>query len=80
MWKVEGHSFNPQKTYGYKVFQSREAWEQALEVLWAEQVRPNIEKGLCAAVYTQLSDVEDETNGMLCYDRTGKKSEVTSNK
>ena len=80
VWKVEGHSFNPQKTYGYKVFQSREAWEQALEVLWAEQIRPNIEKGLCAAMYTQLSDVEDETNGMLCYDRTGKKSEVTSNK
>ena len=72
VWKVEGHSFNPRKTYGYKVFQSREAWAAALEALWGEQIRPNIEKGLCAAVYTQLSDVEDETNGMLCYDRVGK--------
>ena len=26
-------------------------------------------KGLCATVYTQLSDVEDETNGLLTYDR-----------
>ena len=26
-------------------------------------------RGLCAAVYTQVSDVEDETNGLLSYDR-----------
>jgi hypothetical protein len=32
-------------------------------------VLPAIEKGLCAAVLTQLSDVEDETNGLLAYDR-----------
>ena len=30
---------------------------------------PNIEKGLSASVYTQLSDVEEETNGILTYDR-----------
>ena len=28
-----------------------------------------IERGLCATVYTQVSDVEDETNGLLTYDR-----------
>ena len=28
-----------------------------------------IPQGLCAAVYTQVSDVEDETNGLLTYDR-----------
>ena len=28
-----------------------------------------IRRGLCASVLTQLSDVEDETNGLLTYDR-----------
>ena len=30
---------------------------------------PMQDKGLCGAVYTQLSDVEEETNGLLTYDR-----------
>ena len=30
---------------------------------------PAISLGLCAAIYTQVSDVEDETNGLLSYDR-----------
>ena len=33
------------------------------------EILPNIEKGLSASVYTQLSDVEEETNGILTYDR-----------
>ena len=28
-----------------------------------------MEKGLCAAIYTQVSDVEDEVNGLITYDR-----------
>ena len=40
-----------------------------LEKLYLEQIIPAKEKGLCAAIYTQLSDVEDETNGLLSYDR-----------
>ena len=28
-----------------------------------------MERGLCAAIYTQLSDVEDEVNGLVTYDR-----------
>ena len=30
---------------------------------------PPFPRGLCAAVYTQLSDVEDELNGLMTYDR-----------
>ena len=37
--------------------------------LYKEEILPMIDKGLCAAIYTQLSDVEDETNGILTYDR-----------
>ena len=34
---------------------------------------PCVKNGLCAAVYTQVSDVEDETNGLLTYDRKVEK-------
>ena len=29
----------------------------------------NIPKGLSASIYTQLSDVEEETNGFITFDR-----------
>ena len=41
----------------------------ALEKLYLDEVVPMIERGLCATVLTQLADVEDETNGLLTYDR-----------
>jgi len=34
-----------------------------------QEVLPLIPKGLCGTVYTQVSDVEDETNGLLTFDR-----------
>jgi hypothetical protein len=37
--------------------------------LHSRQIIPAIAGGLSASVYTQLSDVEDETNGLLTYDR-----------
>ena len=42
---------------------------EALTALYMEQILPCVEKGLSAAVYTQVSDVEDETNGLRTYDR-----------
>jgi len=68
-YKIAEHSFNKTKTYGYKKFKNREEFVKAFCSLYENQVLPLIEKGLCAAVYTQLSDVEDETNGILTYDR-----------
>ena len=37
--------------------------------MYAEMVNPAIAQGLCGVVYTQLSDVEDEINGLYTYDR-----------
>ncbi len=68
-YKIEGHSFNLDKTYGYSFFTDREKFEDAFENLYLNEVIPMIERGLSAAVYTQVSDVEDETNGLLTYDR-----------
>ena len=67
--KIEGHSFNLDKTYGYKYFSKAEEFEKALERLYLDEVVPAVRKGLCAAVLTQVSDVEDETNGLVTYDR-----------
>ena len=41
----------------------------ALEKLYRDEVLPLASEGLCATVLTQVSDVEDETNGLLTYDR-----------
>ncbi len=67
--KIDGHSFNADKTYGYRFFGTEEEFEAALIALYEEQIIPAIENGLNAAVLTQVSDVEDETNGLLTYDR-----------
>jgi hypothetical protein len=68
--RVEDHVFNLDKNYGYSTMQSKEEFEDAFCRLYREQVIPQIQNvGLCATVYTQVSDVEDETNGLLTYDR-----------
>ncbi|MBR4062689.1 MAG: MFS transporter [Clostridia bacterium] len=67
--KIEGHSFNLDKTYGYSFFKDTESFGKALKDLYMNEVIPMIDRGLCATVYTQVSDVEDETNGLVTYDR-----------
>ena len=68
-YKPEGHVFNPVNTYGYRFFKEQADFENALVRLYEEEIVPAVAKGLCGAVYTQVSDVEDETNGLLSYDR-----------
>lgn len=68
-FKIPEHSFNLEKTYGYKKYEDREAFVRDLRELYLGQILPLIREGLCAAVYTQVSDVEDETNGLLTFDR-----------
>ena len=68
-FKPKGHVFNTEKTYGYGKFENREDFVVALRKLYVEEILPLKEKGLCATVYTQVSDIEDETNGLLSYDR-----------
>ena len=66
---VEGHIFNPSNTYGYGGCKTPEALTQKLKEIYEKRVIPAVQKGLCASVYTQISDVEDEINGLLTYDR-----------
>lgn len=69
VYKVQDHTFNRNKTYGYKLFDRQEDFMDALERLYREGILEAKKKGLSAAIYTQLSDVEDETNGIMTYDR-----------
>lgn len=66
--RVQGHAYN-EKDFGYKKFESVPALETALEDLYQNQIRPAVAQGLSAAIYTQLTDVEDELNGLLTFDR-----------
>ena len=75
-YKPDGHVFNTEQTYGYGKFEDPVSYTDAVEKLYLEQVVPAFQKGLCAAIYTQVSDVEDETNGILSYDRKVTKLDV----
>ena len=66
--KVIGHCFS-KKDFGYKKFEMPAQLEIAIEELYQQQIRPAVAQGLAAAVYTQISDVEDEVNGLMTYDR-----------
>ncbi len=68
-YKPEGHAFNTEKTYGYRKYADAEAYMNGLEDLYRQEIVPAVQQGLCGAIYTQLSDVEDETNGLYSYDR-----------
>ena len=68
--KIEDHAFNLDKTYGYRFYHNEEDFQKALLALYQNEIIPAIQsEGLCATVLTQLSDVEDETNGLFTYDR-----------
>jgi hypothetical protein len=68
-FKPKGHCFNPNNTYGYRFFQKEDEFRKALLSLYRKEILPALQQGLCATVLTQISDVEDETNGLLSYDR-----------
>ena len=66
---VDGHVFNRKKSFGYKMYKRKAALTRAYRKLIERQILPLIPKGLCAFVYTQVSDVELEVNGLMTYDR-----------
>ena len=67
--RPEGHAFNLDKLFGYRIYKSQESFDAAIKKLYENRVAPAIARGLSAAIYTEVSDVEDEVNGLLSYDR-----------
>ena len=58
-----------QKEYGYRKYKDLKEWNAAVFRLYEEQILPAVSEGLAGCIYTQLSDVEDECNGMFTEDR-----------
>ncbi|MBQ3136936.1 MAG: glycoside hydrolase family 2 [Clostridia bacterium] len=67
--KIPNHVWNWEKSFGYQMYKDKDALTAAYKKLHEKQIIPQIKKGLSATVYTQVSDVEFEVNGMLSYDR-----------
>ena len=67
-YRIPEHS-SCSKTYGYKKFSSRDALTKGIKGLFLNTLFPAVPKGISASVYTQLSDVEEEVNGILTYNR-----------
>ena len=72
---VEDHLFNPEKAYGYKTCTSLAEFQTQIDALYRSRILPAVSKGLCGAICTQVSDVEDEINGFLTYDRKVSKAD-----
>ena len=65
-----GHVFNETKFFGYRKYYDKQKLTDAIAALYLDRLLPLIQKkGLSALVYTEVSDVEDETNGLLTFDR-----------
>ena len=65
---LEGHTWQQKDNWGYQSFKSKEELEARYRTL-VDDLNELISKGLAAAVYTQTTDVEIETNGLMTYDR-----------
>ena len=55
--------------YGYKKFKTEKELTDGFAKLMKDTIVPSVTKGYSATIYTQLSDIEEETNGLLTYDR-----------
>ena len=76
-WPMPGYE-PPRKTYGYGTARSRAELTERYCDLQRKTVLPQLKKGLSALVYTQLTDVEDEVNGLFTYDRTAIKPDAAA--
>ncbi len=68
-YAVKKHCYSRFRKYGYGDCKSLDDLTQKIKTMYDEMIIPAIPDGLCGSIYTQLSDVEDETNGIYTYDR-----------
>ncbi|MGD8897450.1 MAG: glycoside hydrolase family 2 TIM barrel-domain containing protein [Acidobacteriota bacterium] len=65
---LEGHTWVSDDNWGYRKYTTKAELLAAYEEL-LRKLEPMVRDGLAAAVYTQTTDVETETNGLMTYDR-----------
>lgn len=64
----EGHA-EADQLYGYRKYKDKVQLDQAVYELYEKMIWENIRRGLSGCIYTQVSDIEDECNGIFTYDR-----------
>ena len=69
-----------QNTFSYAKLKDQEELMKRYESFINEEVLPLVDKGLSALIYTQISDVERELNGLMTYDRKVLKFEANKTK
>ena len=67
VYKIKNHSMNG--NHVYKAYKNKQDYLEAYQKMIDRDIVSNIPKGLSASIYTQLSDVEEETNGFITFDR-----------
>ena len=65
---VEGHTWIAKGNWGYRSFTNADELFKTYST-FTDRLQQLIQLGLSAAVYTQTTDVEVETNGFMTYDR-----------
>lgn len=66
---VKEHIYVKDKSYGYGKCANSKILTEKISYMYENMILPYIGDGLCGCVYTQLSDVEEEINGLYTYDR-----------
>ena len=66
---VKNHTYSMYNTYGYGVCENSNELTDKIIKMYKEMIIPGIKQGVCGCIYTQVSDVEDEINGLYTYDR-----------
>lgn len=66
---IEDHLYKKDAHYGYGYTHSEKELTDKIIQLYEEMIFPSLAHGLCGCIYTQLSDIEDEINGLYTYDR-----------
>ncbi|HZF63450.1 MAG TPA: beta-galactosidase, partial [Chitinophagaceae bacterium] len=74
---LEGHTWQEKNNWGYQTFKNRQELFSKYQS-FVQRLKPLIQRGLSAAVYTQTTDVEVEVNGLMTYDREVLKMPVDS--
>ena len=68
-YQIKEHCYSPDKSYGYGTCRSETELTGRITEMYRRMVLPAIREGLCGCIYTQVSDVEEEINGLYTYDR-----------
>ncbi|MDC0707513.1 AbfB domain-containing protein [Stigmatella sp. ncwal1] len=74
--RVTGHEWSPGNGFGYEMMSDAAALTSRYVGLMQRSQSLMTNPGLSAAVYTEITDVENEINGMLTYDRVIMKPNV----